>query len=112
MPLNPERIQGYERLTGIFGAWPSFHDAEVLRLELDRRGNSDQVELMADVYVFEMTSNVTDGGFYELRNGTLVSLRFHGIADLELSGFNGQNALFGLRLEDISHRQLGALKWE
>lgn len=29
-------IAGAELLTSLFGAWPSFHDAEVLRLALDR----------------------------------------------------------------------------
>jgi hypothetical protein len=28
-------IEGAERLTQIFGRWPSFHDAEVLRVRLD-----------------------------------------------------------------------------
>ena len=32
-----ERIEGAEKLTGVFGKWPSFHDANVIWVRLDRR---------------------------------------------------------------------------
>jgi hypothetical protein len=34
------KIDNHELLTRIFGKWPSFHDAEVLSLRLERSGNS------------------------------------------------------------------------
>ena len=54
---------------------------------------------------------MTEQGFYALRKHTLVTLAFHGIDELQLDGFNHQNVLFGLGLEDISDRQLEILKW-
>jgi hypothetical protein len=58
-----------------------------------------------------MTDQVTKQGSYLLRNHTLVTLGFSGIDELQLTWFNHQNSLCGLRLEDISDRQLETLKW-
>ena len=59
-----------ERLTRIFGDWPSFHDAEVTRLVLDRSG-PDGLTLDLEIHVFEATSEVDPAGFYVLENHTL-----------------------------------------
>jgi hypothetical protein len=112
-----EKIRNSEALVSIFGYWPSFHDAEVVRIRLDRgdaadpQGEPRKPSLEADIHVFEMTDEVTEEGFYALRKHTLATLAFHGIDELELEGFNVQNALFGIGLEDISDRQLEVLKW-
>lgn len=98
-------------LTDIFGGWPSFHDAEVVELRLDRSGPGG-VELEAKVHLFETTSETTSEGFYVLRNHTLATLRCAGIDQLSLEGFNHQNVLFDLSLVDISDRQLDRLRWE
>ena len=41
-------IQGSEKLTNIFGYWPSFHDAEVHELNFRRR----EIETERNIYVF------------------------------------------------------------
>ena len=110
--FGPSRIDNASVLVAVFGYWPSFHDAEVLAIRLDRSGVSGGPELEADIHVFEMTSTVTPDGLYELRHHTLVTLRFEGVDELSLEGFNNQNALMGLQIEDISSRQLELLKWE
>lgn len=109
--MDPSRIRNSEALTTVFGRWPSFHDAEVVRLRLERSGTSGP-ELEADIYVFEMTSEVTPDGFYHLRHHTLATLLFSGIDRLAVDDFNQQNVLFELELKDISDRQLDVLKWE
>lgn len=92
-------IANADRLTRIFGYWPSFHDAEVLEMNLSRGGNGADLGgdnapiLTARIYVFEMTSKVRSDGRFVLRNHTLVMLRFEGVDGLELDGFNHQNAL-------------------
>lgn len=108
MSFDPNRIVDSHLLTDRFGSWPSFHDAEVLQLTLDRGGP----DLVTSLHVFEMTSTVTTDGFYELQNHTVVDLRFGGIAQLELTEFNHQNALMGLSLEDITAHQLEHLRWQ
>src|SRR5689334_12879841 len=90
-----ELVSNAHALTQIFGYWPSFHDAEVLTMCLDRAGD-DGPSLEARVHVFEMTDQVDDRGFYVLRKHTLVTLRFADILLRNLRWFNHQNSLSGL----------------
>jgi hypothetical protein len=111
------KVRNSEAIEKIFGYWPSFHDAEVLHVRLDRgdppnpEGEARRPTLETDIHVFEMTDQVTEEGFYVLHKHTLVTFAFQGVDELQLNGFNNQNALFGLRPEDISDRQLELLKW-
>lgn len=91
-------VENAEMLTRIFGRWPTFHDAEVVRIALDRSGPAGPT-LDATVHVWEMTPDVNPSGQYILRKHTLVTLRFHAIDELELSGFNHQNVLNDLAIE-------------
>jgi hypothetical protein len=100
------RIEGSEKLIGIFGRWPSFHDAEVIELRL-RRDAEDSKEkgqagplLTVKVHLWETTSEVDSNGFYVLRNHTVATLRFHAVEDFKLEGFNHQNVIFGLEITD------------
>ena len=102
-------IRGSEQLVALFGGWPSFHDAEIVRLTLDRNMVGDAAAgptLTLDVYAFQAGPDVAPNGQYELRNEVLVSFRFLEIDQLELTGFNQQNAIWQLDITDISERQL------
>jgi hypothetical protein len=109
-----QRIANNERLVFVFGRWPSFHDAEVIWLRLDRRatslGRGPTVE--AIIHAFEMTSEVDAAGFYVLRNHVLVHLRFSRVMESILEGFNCQNVLLGMSIKDIRHRQMEDLNFE
>lgn len=106
-------IRGSEQLTRVFGYWPSFHDAEVVRLELVRAASfGEGPELLADVHTFEITNEVGLDGRLVLRHHVLVSFRFRGVDQLHIKDWNNQNALMGLRLEDIRSRQLELLRFE
>ena len=91
-------VTGYERLTAIFSGWPSFHDAEVLtvRLERDGRDRWASPALYSTVHVFAGRRNEASSTGVEFYNHTLVTFRFNQVFDLELSGFNHQNAIFDL----------------
>lgn len=108
------RILGGERLTSVFGYWPSFHDAEVIWLRMDRRsfavGGGPSVEAM--LHTFEITSDVGPDDCYVLRNHVLVHFRFRDVVELQLAGFNHQNALFGLTVTDLRERQLEHIHFE
>jgi len=67
-----ELFEHSEKLTRIFRGWPSFHDAEVVRLILDRTG-SEAPSLEAWIHVFQATSEVDSTGHYVLKNHTLVT---------------------------------------
>lgn len=102
-----DRVIGAERLTSVFGDWPSFHDAEVIWLRLDRRpsGEADGPTVEAMVHTFEITSEVGPDGSYVLRNHVPVHFCFREVVELQLSDFNHENALFGLRITDLCERQ-------
>ena len=94
-------IEHSDKLIRIFGRWPSFHDAEVLRLVLDRTGPEGPT-LDVHVHVFAATSDVDSTGHYVLKDHTLVILRFTEVAVESLQGFNRQNVLFGLSVSEIA----------
>ena len=95
-------IQGSDKLTTIFGCWPTFHDAEVIELHF-WRGDIDTDNnkyvfpvLTVNLHLWEMTPEVKPGGFLGRRNHTLARLRFYDVDDLKMEGFNHQNAILGL----------------
>ena len=106
-------IAGAEQLVAIFGYWPTFHDAEVVRFCLARSADfADGPLVEADVHVFEITDQVTPNGLLALRHHSLVTFRFTGVDSLQVSEFNNQNALWSLDIEDIRARQLELLAYE
>jgi hypothetical protein len=107
------KIQNSCLLTDIFGRWPSFHDAEVLRITLDRdEPHPFSPNLQATIHVFEMTSQIDEQGRYVLKNHVAVTFRFLEIYELQLEDFNHQNVLQGLRIIDVSDRQLERIELE
>jgi hypothetical protein len=105
-------VSAHEQLTSIFGGWPSFHDAEVLSIRLEREGSDrwQSPALFAKVHVFAGRPDENSPTGVEFYNHTLVTFRFDLVVDLELSGFNHQNAIFDLRIEpspdDASERTI------
>ena len=79
-----------------FGFWPSFHDAEVVRLHLNRRGFSKLA-----VHTWEMTKNLDSKGCYELVKHVVVEFILEDVSDLSLESFSGQNVIFGLAIDKI-----------
>jgi len=73
----PADVPGASDLFAWFGSWPTFHDAEVRSVHLNREGPS------------------------RIRVGTkqgVVTFVFGGVSELALNGFNGRNALSALTL--------------
>jgi Immunity protein 50 len=100
------RIKNEKALTDRFGRWPSFHDAEIISIHLDRSGQ-DGPTLEAKIHVFEMTSRVDAKGHYVLKNHTLVTFRFSRILMGEIKWFNHQNVMAGLNIEKIEPEEHG-----
>ena len=104
-------IKNSYKVTGIFGYWPAFHDAEILELHLSVAGaapwvvGSESPTLEMLVHIFEMTGDVTPEGFFRLAKHTLVRLRFGNIEALQLSDFWYQNCIFELEfgIETVSY---------
>ena len=102
-----DRISEAEKLVAVFGYWPSFHDAEVISLKLDRRPNEKGFSpaLETQIHTFEPTNEVDEHGYYVLQHNVLVSLRFLDVEELRLDDFNHQNVLFGLEISDLREGQ-------
>jgi hypothetical protein len=98
-----DRIEGAEKLIGVFGYWHSFHDAEVLWMRLDRRPTCDGCYGPS----LETLIHASD-----LRNHALVHFRFHDVKGITLDGFNQQNMLHGLSISDIRGHQLERIRFE
>jgi hypothetical protein len=107
------KIQNSHLLTDIFGYFPSFHDAEVLRMTLDR-GDADSFKpsLQATIHVFHVTPEIDERRRYVLTNHVLATFRFREIVELSLADFNHQNVLQRLSIVDISDRQLERVKFQ
>ncbi|MBI3847584.1 MAG: hypothetical protein HY292_23370 [Planctomycetes bacterium] len=93
-------FENAERLISVFGRWPSFHDAEIVRIALER-GGPDGPSLAAQIHVFAMTPEVDARGYYGSKNHTLTTLRFCRIRLRELTDFNHQNVIFDLEVSEI-----------
>lgn len=107
------KFKNSKAVTDIFGYWPSFHDAEVLSLELQRAYDDvPRATLKARIYVFEITKEVDDRGYLVLRNHTIVDMLFRAIDESRITSFNHQNVLWGLEISDITSRQLEHLHFQ
>jgi hypothetical protein len=101
-------IQGSEKLTSIFGYWPSFHDAEIIDLHFWRgvvepdQGRYDFPVLTLRIHVWELTNEVNSKEFLVLKHHTLTTLRFCDVDEFRMEGFNHQNAILGL---SVTHQQ-------
>jgi hypothetical protein len=103
----PEIFSNAEMLRERFGGrWPSFHDAEILRIELSR---IEEVILLLDIFVFARSAEVDSQGYFARENATVVRLAFRRVWDITLSDFNEQNVLQDLL---TSMREDGSLRVE
>jgi hypothetical protein len=106
-------IVGSSLLTDVFGYWPGFHDAEVRSMELNVTDDcSTGPDLTVQIYVFEMTDEISSTGHYVLRKHTLVTMRFRGVDNVQIGGFNKQNALMGMSIQDVRSRQMENVRFE
>jgi hypothetical protein len=97
-------IVGGDKLTRIFGYWPTFHDAEILELHFSRgnvqpdKGIYHFPVLTLKIHVWKLTNEVDSKGYLILRNHTLTTLTFYDVHDFQMEGFNHQNAILELSL--------------
>jgi hypothetical protein len=87
-----------------FGTWPSFHDAEVIRIELSR-----SPDITMDVYLFATSSQLDNRGYYRREQESIVTFIFRGVYEVTLLDFNEQNVLQELA---VSRQEDGDLRVE
>jgi hypothetical protein len=98
-PRELTDIEGAKDLFDWFGYWPSFHDGEVIEMQLCRSSFSS-----IKIHTWETTNEVDAQGYSVMTKHVVVEFLFKGISTLRLSGFENQNVLFGLALEKADGR--------
>ena len=101
----PVKIENADLIVEWFGYWPSFHDSELLSIYMSRSTASGEFRpnMIAKLYAFEMTSEVTESKHYKLVKHCVIEFEFNDIDSIELDGFNHQNALNGLCFSNVDN---------
>lgn len=74
-----------------------------LRYERTSRG----FDVQASVYTWESTGEVDAQGYFRLHKHTQVDFLFEDCGAENLGGFNGQNVVFGLTLDQVAPDEEG-----
>ena len=106
MTTTLKGIENAGLIESIFGRWPSFHDAEIHNVVITRDCDSG-AQMDIKIHHWELTSEVDATGHYVLRHHTLSTLRFIGVSDLELAGFNHQNVLWDIEISEAAEPDSG-----
>lgn len=95
-------IQDSQKLTDLFGCWPSFHDAEVVDLHFWRGyvhpGEWDDRNVFPVLTIQIHVLEATQLGANHAGNDVLATLRFHDVNEIKMQGFNHQNAILHLSI--------------
>jgi hypothetical protein len=107
-------IQDAHLVSEHFGSWPTFHDAEVLFINLDRHAPDGETSpvVTLGVHGFLISADITPRGLYRTTHHAVVTFEFYGVANLKLEGFGYQNSLMGISFTDLSKDQLEDIKLE
>ncbi|WP_018902024.1 Imm50 family immunity protein [Rhizobium sp. 2MFCol3.1] len=92
-------VAGGDELLRWFGQVPTFHDAEIISLSLNRTGTSE-----LRIHGWVMTDEVDSRGYIVLKKHAVVTFAITDIMDLELDGFSRQNVIGGLHLQRATDR--------
>ena len=93
----PASISGASDLVAWFGYWPSFHDAEVLSIHLNRSGESSVA-----IQTWHRTNEVDERGYFIATKHVLVTFMLESIQTVQLDDFNHQNVISGLTMEETA----------
>ena len=80
-----------------FAYWPSFYDAGVLSVHLNRSGESTVA-----IHTRHRTNQVDDRGYFVTSKHVVVTFILEGIQAFRLDDFNHQNVISGLSLEEVA----------
>ena len=94
------RITNHEVVIQRFGYWPSFHDAEVLKVTFEAHpGYRATVTFLIETS--EFTKELDLRGYYKPFNKCQIELNFTGIREMHFEDFNHQNVIFELEFEEV-----------
>ena len=93
--MVPE-IPGADAVVAWFGQWPSFHDAEILSVHINRGGRS-----VMRIHTWNLSTRVDKTGHFVREREAILAFEFVGIKRLGLQGedADSQNVIQGLVIE-------------
>jgi hypothetical protein len=94
-----DEVAGGADLMRWFGQVPSFHDAEILKLVLCRKGRS-----FLHLHNWTNTGAVGQDRYYILDRHAIVTFTLSEVMDVQLDGFSVQNVIGGLVLRRAPDR--------
>lgn len=102
-------IEGSEKILKLYGGWPSFHDSEILSVNLGRAKTKGKYgpTVTIKLHGFVMTNEIDDKGHYKTVDHAQIVFQFYDVVEFELThGFGTQNPLSEVSIEDIRSHQL------
>jgi hypothetical protein len=97
MPDIESLVQDSQKLTALFGSWPSFHDAEVTDLHLWRGdikpGDWDDRNVFPVLTAKLRLLEATQPGATHAGHDVLATLRFHDVDDFKMDHFDHINEI-------------------
>ena len=87
-------VPGWENVIDWFGYAPSFHDSEVVAIDLRR----DPEPSTVCIHAWRTNRDLTETGHFRQDGHALVTFKLHGIKALKLEGW-GQNVLSELSVD-------------
>ncbi len=98
-------VSGYEKVVAVLGYFPGFHDAEVIGFSIQRALSVGQGENTSNLSVHVRNYKTVGEGTAQyaqvLTKSVLVNFTFHGAEDVVVSGFNRQNVINGITVNEI-----------
>ena len=97
MDGEPQDLPGADAVITWFGKWPSFHDAEVLSVHIDRAHAMSSLRIQT----WNLSDATEDSGHFIRERVATVVFEFSGITWIRLEGEDAdrQNVIAGLRLD-------------
>jgi len=80
-------VENPEAVTAVLGEWPSFHDAEIVSIALERENVSATILFKAQPYSPEGKSV-----------HSLIRIYFEGLTSFRIVDFNEQNVMYALEV--------------
>ncbi len=108
-------IEGSEQITGLYDEWPSFHDAEVISVDLDRGKQKGKLgpTVTVKIHGFTITNELNEKGHYKTVNHAQITFQFYDVVEFSLEhGFGAQNPLAGVSIKDIRSHQLEGINYD
>lgn len=108
-------IRDYQRVVDWFGQEPSYHDAEVIRVVLDRERHEgrDGPTLFLSIHAFTTRWNeVTASGHFRSDHHAVITFAFYDGTAIHLDLFNHQNCISGIQFKDLAPKDAHAPQLE